>query len=59
MKLALVEDDGSVSVLRREWAEPAMKADVDQQAATQRMADTGGKEKPGDATRTDAPEWLK
>jgi uncharacterized membrane protein YcaP (DUF421 family) len=35
VKLALVEDDGSVS----EWAEPAVKADVDEKAASQRSKD--------------------
>jgi hypothetical protein len=28
-----------VSVIRREWAEPAVKADVDEKAASQRSKD--------------------
>lgn len=58
VKLALVEDDGSVSAIRRRWAEPAMKADVDQQAASERRADMKGQEEGSGADRTDAPQWL-
>jgi uncharacterized membrane protein YcaP (DUF421 family) len=58
VKLALVEDDGSVSVVRREWAEPAVKADVDIEAASKRESDTHGKDEPEAAERTDAPQWL-
>jgi uncharacterized membrane protein YcaP (DUF421 family) len=58
VELALVEDDGAVSVVRRAWAEPAMKADVDDQAAAQKERDTGGKDGAGGAERTDAPRWL-
>jgi uncharacterized membrane protein YcaP (DUF421 family) len=58
VKLALVEDDGSVSALKRSWAEPATKADVDAAAASQKRADTGGRKQPTDRERTDAPEWL-
>jgi uncharacterized membrane protein YcaP (DUF421 family) len=59
VKLALVEDDGSVSVVRRRWAEPAVRADVDEAAASERTSDTNGKNEPESADRTDAPEWLK
>jgi uncharacterized membrane protein YcaP (DUF421 family) len=58
VKLALVEDDGSVSVIRRRWAEPAMKADVDENAATERLADLNGEQESGGGDRTDAPQWL-
>jgi uncharacterized membrane protein YcaP (DUF421 family) len=58
VKLALVEDDGSVSAIRRSWAEPAIKADVDADAAAKRRADTHGKDEPGELDRTDAPQWL-
>jgi uncharacterized membrane protein YcaP (DUF421 family) len=58
VKLALVEDDGAVSVIRREWAEPASRADLDKKAASRREADTGGRDQPGAADRTDAPQWL-
>ena len=59
VKLALVEDDGSVSVIRQSWAEPATRADVDEEAASRRRLDTGGKDEPTGADRTDAPQWLK
>jgi len=58
VKLSLVEDDGSVSVVRRDWAEPAIKADVDPEAASRRRSDTNGQDEPGSADRTDAPQWL-
>lgn len=58
VKLALVEDDGSVSAIRRRWAEPAMKADVDQEAASERRADMKGQEEGSGPDRTDAPQWL-
>ena len=39
VRLAVVEDDGSVSVMRRSWAEPVMKADIDSHSAAQRDID--------------------
>jgi uncharacterized membrane protein YcaP (DUF421 family) len=57
--LALVEDDGSVSVLKRSWAEPAQKADVDKDAAREKNEDTGGKDEPTGSCRTDARQWLE
>jgi uncharacterized membrane protein YcaP (DUF421 family) len=56
--LATVEDDGAVSVVLREWAEPAKRADVDREAAEARRADTEGKDTPPAAFRTDAPRYL-
>jgi uncharacterized membrane protein YcaP (DUF421 family) len=58
VQLAVVEDDGAVSVLRRPWAEPAQRADVDKDAARQKREDTDGKEEPTGAERTDARQWL-
>lgn len=46
VKLALMEVDGQVSVIRHDWAEPLRKADVLGDAAAQI---------PADARRTDAP----
>jgi uncharacterized membrane protein YcaP (DUF421 family) len=57
--LAVVEDDGGVSVLRRSWAEPAKRADIDKDAARQKREDTDGKEEPTGAERTDARQWLE
>jgi uncharacterized membrane protein YcaP (DUF421 family) len=59
VKLALVEDDGSVSVVRKEWAEPVRKVDIDDEAEAERRADIGDQEEPGPDDRTDAPQWLK
>jgi uncharacterized membrane protein YcaP (DUF421 family) len=59
VKLALVEDDGSVSVVRKDWAEPARKVDVDDEAAAERRADIGEREEPSLDDRTDAPRWLR
>ena len=56
--LALVEDDGSVSVLKRKWAEPVTCADVSEDAAREKLTDLGGREEPRGAERTDDPQWL-
>jgi uncharacterized membrane protein YcaP (DUF421 family) len=58
VELAAVEDDGSVSVLRRKWAEPATLADVSEEMARAKLADLGGREEPHGAERTDAPQWI-
>jgi uncharacterized membrane protein YcaP (DUF421 family) len=59
VKMALLEDDGSVSVIRRRWAEPAQRADVEALASAEREADTGGRGQPDGDERTDAPRWLE
>jgi uncharacterized membrane protein YcaP (DUF421 family) len=59
VRLALVEDDGTISVLKRHWAEPARIADVDREAAREMKQDTEGKEEPTGAERTDARQWLQ
>jgi len=56
--LALVEDDGSVSVLKRKWAEPVTCADVSEEAAREKLTDLGGREEPRGAERTDDQQWL-
>jgi uncharacterized membrane protein YcaP (DUF421 family) len=56
--LALVEDDGSVSVLKRSWAEPATKADFDKEAGREKARDTNGRDEPTGAERTDSRDWL-
>jgi uncharacterized membrane protein YcaP (DUF421 family) len=43
VKLAIVENDGQVSVIRQPWAEPLQKADLGGEAARQKEAATGGK----------------
>jgi uncharacterized membrane protein YcaP (DUF421 family) len=59
VQLALVEDDGSVSVIRKQWADPVIKADVDGKLAAERKIDTGGRDEPNDDERTYAPKWLE
>jgi uncharacterized membrane protein YcaP (DUF421 family) len=59
VKLAIVEDDGSVSVMRHAWAEPASRADVDAEAAKEREASTHGQDEPDPVDRTDSAQWLK
>jgi uncharacterized membrane protein YcaP (DUF421 family) len=56
--LATVEDDGTVSVVLREWAQPAKRADVDQTAAKEKKTDLDGREEPTAAERTDAPRYM-
>ena len=56
--LATVEDDGTVSVLLKDWAEPARVADVNPKAAEQRIADRHGQEEPPPEDRSDAPRYL-
>jgi uncharacterized membrane protein YcaP (DUF421 family) len=59
VKLALVEDDGSVSIVRKGWAEPARRVDIDDDAAAERRADIGEQKEPSPDERTDAPRWLE
>ena len=49
VKLAVMEVDGQVSVIREDWAEPLKKSDVRGEEA---------KQIPPDAKRTDTPEAL-
>jgi uncharacterized membrane protein YcaP (DUF421 family) len=58
VRLATVEDDGEVSVLLRDWAEPVKRADVDKAAADQRRKDTAGEDEPPAAARTDDARYL-
>lgn len=59
VKLAVVEDDGSVSVLKHPWAEPVRRSEIDREAARDKDVDTDGREEPVGAERTDAPQWLQ
>lgn len=56
--LAVVELDGTVSVLKHEWADPAQKADVVQEDARAREQVLGDKETPPPSQRTDSPQAL-
>ena len=58
VELACVEEDGSISVLKRKWAEPATLADVEREMARAKKEDLDGREEPRGAERTDDPQWL-
>jgi uncharacterized membrane protein YcaP (DUF421 family) len=58
VELALVEDDGSVSVLRRKWAEPVTNADISEEMMRAKLVDLDGREEPRGTERTDDPQWL-
>ncbi len=58
VEFAVVEHDGSVSAVRYEWAEPAIKADVDRDLARARDEALKGRDEPPDSKRTDSPRAL-
>jgi uncharacterized membrane protein YcaP (DUF421 family) len=55
VKLATVENDGRVSVLKEDWAEELQKGDVDPELREQRP---GGEEEPPPEKRTDSEQSL-
>jgi len=59
VKLAVVERDGAVSVIKESWAEPAQKADVDKQESRLRDEALKGREEPPHHKRTDTPKALE
>ena len=56
--LAIVENDGSVSVLKQQWAEPAQKADVLKEENARRAAAIGSEDTPPPLKRTDSSTAL-
>jgi uncharacterized membrane protein YcaP (DUF421 family) len=56
--LAVVEHDGSVSVLKQSWAEPAQRADVLKDEERQRALRFDGQDEPPPSKRTDSPHAL-
>jgi uncharacterized membrane protein YcaP (DUF421 family) len=58
VKLAVVEQDGAVSVIRQDWAEPVQKADLGGDAARAKRAATNGREEPPPSKQSDRPEML-
>ena len=58
VKFAVVEHDGTVSVVHYEWAQPATKADVDKAMAKERAAAIGDREEPPPLKRTDSAAAL-
>lgn len=58
VKYALVEHDGSVSVVHHEWAQEAVKSDVDKEMAKARQQAIGDRDEPPPSKRTDSPRAL-
>lgn len=58
VEYALVEHDGSVSVVQFDWAQPVVKADIDKELAKARKAAIGDREQPPAAKRTDSARAL-
>jgi uncharacterized membrane protein YcaP (DUF421 family) len=58
VQYAIVEHDGTVSVVPYDWAEPVIKADVDEEMSMARLAATGGQEVPPPSHRSDSPTAL-
>jgi uncharacterized membrane protein YcaP (DUF421 family) len=56
--LAIIETDGSLSVLKQTWAEPAQKADVLKEEHEARLRAIGSQDTPPPAKRTDSPKAL-
>ena len=58
VEYAIVEHDGTVSVVRFEWAQPAIAADVDKEMAKARANAIGDREEPPASKRTDSARAL-
>ena len=58
VKLATVEVDGIVSVVRHEWAEPVQKADLGAGAREQKRKATADREETPDDKRTDSERYV-
>jgi uncharacterized membrane protein YcaP (DUF421 family) len=56
--LAVVENDGNVSVLRQTWADSAQKADLLQEEHGARLRRIGSEDTPPPMKRTDSPQAL-
>jgi uncharacterized membrane protein YcaP (DUF421 family) len=58
VEYAVVEHDGSVSAVPFDWAQPAVKADVDPEMAKARDRALEGRDEAPDSKRTDSPRAL-
>jgi uncharacterized membrane protein YcaP (DUF421 family) len=58
IRLATLETDGEMSVLRYDWAEPAQRADVSREHQREKERTLKGVEEPPASKRTDAPAEL-
>lgn len=59
VRLAVVETDGSVSVLKHTWADPAQKADVVKSEDRLRARAIESEDTPPPEKRTDSPKALR
>ena len=55
VRLALLENDGELSIIKEDWAETAQKADVDEEAASQKERDLKQRPEDPNEVRTDIP----
>lgn len=58
VEFAMVEHDGSISVIPRDWAEPVTRADIDAAMAGERRKALGDGTPPPPDTQTDSPLAL-
>ena len=58
VEYAIVEHDGTVSVVPYDWAQPAIKADVDREMARARDEVFAGVDEPPVDKRTESPQAL-
>jgi uncharacterized membrane protein YcaP (DUF421 family) len=58
VKLATVEVDGIVSVVRHDWAEPVQKADLGRGACEEKRKATGDQDEAPDDKRTDSARYV-
>jgi uncharacterized membrane protein YcaP (DUF421 family) len=58
VKFAVVEHDGTVSVVHYDWAQPASKADIDKDMAKARKDAIGDQEEPPPSKRSDSAKAL-
>jgi uncharacterized membrane protein YcaP (DUF421 family) len=58
VKVAVIEYNGQLSVIRQDWAEAVQKAEVGLAMEEQKRADTGGDDEPMPEHRTESPELL-
>src|SRR5688572_26047008 len=58
VKLACLEVDGLVSVLKHDWAETVQNSDIDEKAKKKKKETAGAEDEPPDDKRTDTPRAL-
>ncbi len=58
VRLAIMENDGEVSVLRHEWAEPVRRADLGGEWEKERNRTLDGRGEPSDDERSDSDTYL-